>query len=160
MGIYGPIWEGDDEAIELDPGLPDPDNDPLTRPKNIPPHVVEAAEGARAMRLSNFGSSRIDVIDHVFGYGDEEDVPVTGDWNGDSIRTIGIFRAGKWTIDMNGDGRFDFEDSEFSFGRAGDIPVVGDFDGDGIEEVAVYRDGNLDHRYQRQSSARRSRSGI
>lgn len=141
IGIYGPEWEGDAEAIEADPGLPDPANDPLTRPKNIPPRVVEAAEGARAMRLSSFGASRIDVIDHVFGYGDDEDVPVTGDWNGDSIRTIGIFRGGTWQIDLNGDGRFDFEDAEFTFGRAGDIPLVGDFDGDGIEEVAVYRDG-------------------
>ncbi len=141
IGIYGPAWEGDDEAIEADPGLPDPDNDPLTRPKNLPPQVVEAAEGARAMRLSSFGSSRIDVIDHVFGYGERQDVPLAGDWNGDSIRTIGIFNDGNWQIDLNGDGRFDYEDAEFTFGRAGDIPLVGDFDGDGIEEVAIYRDG-------------------
>ncbi len=141
IGIFGPMWEGDEEAIEADPGLPDPANRPLTRPKNIPPAVVEAAEGARAMRLSSFGSSRIDVIDHVFGYGEESEVPVTGDWNGDSIRTIGVFNEGRWEIDSNGDGQFDYQDTTFSFGRAGDIPLVGDFNGDGIEEVAVYRNG-------------------
>ncbi len=141
IGIYGPEWEGDAEAIDVEPGLPDPDNDPLTRPKNIPPQMFDAAEGARAMRLSSFGSSRIDVIDHVFGYGEENDVPVTGDWNGDSIRSIGMFSDGRWQIDLNGDGRFDYDDAEFTFGRAGDIPLVGDFNGDGIEEVAVYRNG-------------------
>ena len=69
------------------------------------------------MRLSSFGSSRIDVIDHVFGYGEENDVPVTGDWNGDSIRSIGMFSDGRWQIDLNGDGRFDYDDAEFTFGR-------------------------------------------
>ncbi|MGI9515770.1 MAG: SdrD B-like domain-containing protein [Pirellulaceae bacterium] len=141
IGIFGPIWEGDDEAIEAEPGLPDPDNDPMTRPKNVPPRVVEAAEGARAMRLSSFGTSRMDVIDHVFGYGDEDDTPVVGDWNGDSIRSIGIFRDGQWQIDLNADGQLNYHDDEFTFGRAGDLPLVGDFNGDGIEEVAIYRNG-------------------
>ena len=141
IGIYGPIWEGDHEAIEAEPGIPDLHNSPLTRPKNIPPQVTEAADGARVMRLSSFGTSRIDVIDHVFGYGEEEDVPVTGDFNGDAIRTIGMFRGGRWNIDMNGDGRFDYDDKEFTFGRAGDVPLVGDFNGDGVEEIAVYRNG-------------------
>jgi hypothetical protein len=141
IGIFGPIWEGDHDAIAAEPGLPDQANATVSRPKNIPPQVVQAATGSRTMRLSSFGSTRMDVIDHVFGYGEADDVPVTGDWNGDAIRTIGIFRAGRWQIDMNGDGQFDSRDDEFSFGRAGDIPLVGDFNGDGIEEVAVYRDG-------------------
>ncbi len=141
IGIYGPAWEGDREAIESEPGVPDLANDTLTRPKNVPPQVADAAGGARAMRLTSFGSSRVDVIDHVFGYGEGQDLPVTGDWNGDSIRTIGLFRDGHWHIDLTGDGRFDFEDADFTFGQAGDIPLVGDFDGDGVEEIAVYRDG-------------------
>ncbi len=141
IGIFGPIWDGDDLAIETEPGIPDPDNQVATRPKNIPPATIAANEGSRVMRLSSFGDSRRDVIDHIFGYGDEEDVPVTGDWNGDAIRTIGLFQGGQWQIDLNGDGRFDFEDARFSFRREGDIPLVGDFNGDGIEQVAVYRNG-------------------
>ena len=141
IGIFGPAWEGDGIAIEADPGIPDPDNILATKPKNIPPQVVVAADGARTMRLSSFGSSRVDVIDHVFGFGDSDDVPVAGDWNGDGIRTIGIFRDGNWRIDMNGDGRFDVDDAEFTFGETGDIPLVGDFNGDGIEEIAVYHNG-------------------
>ena len=141
IGIYGPIWQGDDEAIQAEPGIPDPANSPWTRPKNVPPEIADSSDRVRTMRLSSFGSSRTDVIDHVFGYGNAADVPVAGDWNGDAIRTIGVFEAGVWSIDSNGDGQLDGKDEQFSFGRFGDIPMVGDFNGDGIEEVAVYRDG-------------------
>ena len=141
IGIYGPIWERDLEAINRDPGLPNPDNDPYTKPKNVPPVDRDAAEGARVMRLTSHGAERADVVDHVFGTGTEEQVPVTGDWNGNGIRSIGTFEAGRWNLDLNGDGRFDSEDATAKFGTTGDIPVVGDFDGDGVEEIAIYRAG-------------------
>ncbi len=54
IGIFGPIWEGDHEAIEAEPGIPDPDNRITTRPKNMPPEIVQAAEGSRAMRSEQF----------------------------------------------------------------------------------------------------------
>lgn len=142
IGIYGPIWDRDLEAIERDPGLPNPDNSPFTLPKNVPPTQADATNGARVMKLTSFGRQRTDVVDHVFGTGDGEEIPVTGDWNGNGIRSIGTFRDGVWNLDVNGDGRFDHEDVVAQYGRAGDLPVVGDFDGDGIEEIAVYRSGS------------------
>ena len=141
IGIYGPMWERDLEAIERDPGLPNPDNDPNTRPKNVPPTDEDAADGARVMRLTSSGAERADVVDHVFGTGTEDEIPVTGDWNGNGIRSIGTFEAGRWNLDINGDGRFTSEDVEVRFGTAGDIPLVGDFDGNGVEEIAIYRAG-------------------
>ena len=141
IGIYGPMWERDPEAIERDPGLPNPDNDPYTKPKNVPPTDEDATNGARTMKLTSYGKQRADVVDHVFGIGDGEVIPVTGDWNGNGVRSIGTFTDGRWELDVNGDGRFDYEDETVDFGRAGDIPVVGDFNGDGIEDIAVYRSG-------------------
>ena len=141
IGIYGPMWERDLEAIENEPGLPNPDNDPYTRPKNVPPHVAEATNGSRVMRLTSYGREQADVVDHVFGLDEEDKVPVTGDWNGNGIRSIGTFRDGVWELDVNGDGKFDHLDKSVRFGRAGDVPVVGDFNGDGIEEIAIYRNG-------------------
>lgn len=141
IGIYGPIWERDREAIERDPGLPNPENSPFTKPKNVPPVDADSTTGARIMKLTSYGRQRADVIDHVFGTGEREDVPVTGDWNGNGIRSIGTFNDGIWQLDINGDGKFDYEDTTVNFGRAGDIPLVGDFNGDGIEEIAVYRSG-------------------
>ncbi len=142
IGIYGPMWERDPEAIEREPGLPNPDNDPFTKPKNVPPMVGhDATNGARILKLTSHGQQRADVVDHVFGIDDGEKVPVTGDWNGNGIRSIGTFEGGLWRMDVNGDGQFDHRDGSARFGQAGDIPLVGDFDGDGVEQIAVYRNG-------------------
>ena len=141
IGIYGPMWANDIEAMSREPGLPNPENTPFTRPKNIPPIVDSASENARIMKLTSFGRQRADLVDHVFGTGTPEDVPVAGDWNGNGIRSIGVFHAGLWHLDVNGDGEFGQADAVFTFGQTGDLPVVGDFNGDGIEEIAVYRAG-------------------
>ncbi|MEM9944153.1 MAG: SdrD B-like domain-containing protein, partial [Planctomycetota bacterium] len=141
IGIYGPMWERDPNAIDREPGLPNPENDPYTNPKNVPPVVTEATNGARTLKLTSYGKQRADVVDHVFGMDRGDKTPVAGDWNGNGIRSIGTFDRGYWELDVNGDGRFDYDDLSASFGQEGDIPLVGDFDGDGIEEIAVYRAG-------------------
>lgn len=141
IGIYGPMWARDPAAIEREPGLPNPQNSPFTKPKNIPPVDADSTSGARIMKLTSYGRQRADVIDHVFGTGDQAHVPVTGDWNGNGIRSIGTFNDGIWQLDVNGDGKFDEFDVTAHFGHAGDIPLVGDFNGDGVEEIAVYRSG-------------------
>ncbi|HMO14148.1 MAG TPA: SdrD B-like domain-containing protein [Pirellulaceae bacterium] len=141
IGIYGPMWEGDPEVIKTEPGLPSLENDRTTRPKNVPPSVDRTVSTGRSMRLASHGQSRVDVIDHVFGYGTDRDIPIAGDWNGDGIRTIGTFRDGKWKLDLNGDGVFDHRDAEFFFGQSGDIPVVGDFNGNGVDQIGVFRNG-------------------
>jgi hypothetical protein len=59
------------------------------------------------------------------------DVPVVGDWNGDGISKVGIFRSGFfWILDANGNYQFDGtgvgNDLAFPFGGiSGDKPVVG-----------------------------------
>jgi protocatechuate 3,4-dioxygenase beta subunit len=141
IGIYGPMWEHDPEAIAHEPGLPNPENFPHTRPKNVPPNDHEATNRARVMKLTSFGRQRADVVDHVFGVGDGSITPVSGDWTGTGIRSIGTFKDGAWQLDLNGDGKFDHRDVKARFGQSGDIPVVGDFDGDGIDQIAVFRAG-------------------
>jgi hypothetical protein len=146
IGIFGPEWLGDQRHIDREPGLPDSHNDPEKhdpglRPKNLPPREDDATDGRRLMRLNANGPRRADLIDHVFRYGSQEDSPVSGDWNGDGIRTIGLFRQGVWRIDSNGDGVLDANDQELRFGRMGDIPLVGDWNGNGVEDIGVYRSG-------------------
>ncbi|MDB4372975.1 hypothetical protein N9Z53_04275, partial [Mariniblastus sp.] len=141
VGIYGPIWEMDREAIAKEWGLPNPDNGASPDPKNIPPSYEDANAGSRVMMKTSSGAPRADVVDHVFGMGDGEEIPLAGDWNGNGIRSIGTFQAGVWQLDINGDGRFDGQDPVVTYGRSGDLPVVGDFDGNGVEEIAIYRSG-------------------
>ncbi|HZN34324.1 MAG TPA: SdrD B-like domain-containing protein [Pirellulaceae bacterium] len=143
IGIYGPEWAGDPVQIEHEPGLPDQDNQRRReqKPKNVPPNPEEATDGERLLRLTAQGKERADLIDHVFAFGGRNDHPIAGDWNGDGIRSIGVFREGKWHFDMDGDGRWSDGDKLAKFGQKGDLPVVGDFNGDGIEEIAVFRGG-------------------
>ncbi|MGD9636072.1 MAG: SdrD B-like domain-containing protein, partial [Pirellulales bacterium] len=144
IGIYGPAWARDPWAIYNEPGMPDADNyptNPLAKTKNVPPKFDEATSGGRLMKRTSQGKPRADLIDHVFLYGASGDVPVTGDWNGDGIRTIGVFRDGEWTVDLDGDGRLTEADGRFTYGQAGDQPVIGDFNGDGVDELGVYQNG-------------------
>lgn len=145
IGIYGPEWFGDQRQIDRERGLPDSQNlhvvEETTTPKNVPPATEEATDGQRLLQLGAKGPRRSDVIDHVLRYGEESHAPVAGDWNGDGIRTIGVFHGGEWRVDQDGDGILEKTDPLFRFGTVGDIPVVGDWNGDGIEEIGVYRQG-------------------
>jgi hypothetical protein len=144
IAIFGPAWPRDPWAVAHEPGVPDAENWPTKssrKMKNMPPTPDEATSGARVMKRTAQGKVRADVIDHVFHYGTAGDIPVAGDWNGDGIRQIGVFRDGHWNLDLDGDGQFTDKDASFDFGQPGDIPVVGDFDGDGVDEIGVYRDG-------------------
>ena len=141
IGIFGPRWPKDEVAIAREPGLPDPANVRASQPKNLPPSEEEAASGVRSVKVSMHGSTRQDLIDHVFEYGASADQPIAGDWNGDGIRTVGIFSQGTWILDTDADGRMDAEDTKVRFGQPGDVPVVGDWNGDGIEQLGIYRDG-------------------
>ena len=141
IGVYGPEWPGDSRHMAHEPGLPDKQNRYRSRPKNVPPEENQATEGQRLMRLTSRGQERSDLIDHVFAFGVGGDQPIAGDWNGDGIRSIAIFRKGYWRFDTDGDGRFSKGDETAEFGDEGDLPVVGDFNGDGIEEIGIYRAG-------------------
>ncbi|MFZ5998214.1 MAG: hypothetical protein ACOYW7_12115 [Nitrospirota bacterium] len=89
-------------------------------------------------------------VDAVYTFGMAGDIPVTGDWDGaldgSSATKIGVFRAGKWYLDMNGNGAWNPGiDAVYSFGLSTDIPVTGDWDGalDGSSatKIGVFRAG-------------------
>ena len=141
IGTFGPSWPGDARAIAAEPGLPTVANRSRGGFKNLPPRPTEAASGDRQLRRVSDGPLRRDLIDHVFAYGQPGDRAVAGDWNGDGVATIGIFRAGTWYLDVNGNGRLDDADIVALFGREGDVPVVGDFTGDGVANIGVFRNG-------------------
>lgn len=68
------------------------------------------------------------------------DTPIAGDWNGDGIDQIAVYRSGVWLLDSDGDGRWvATNDDRAQYGGAGDEPIVGDFNGDGIDEIGVIR---------------------
>ncbi len=83
----------------------------------------------------------------VFQWGEENWVPVAGDWSGDGISKVGAFNliTGYWLLDVNNNLRLDAGDAVFHWGNStyGTMtPLVGDWNGDGIDEVGVYLAGN------------------
>ena len=80
-------------------------------------------------------------IDIRYNYGALNDLPVAGDWNGDGITEVGVFRESShtWYLDLNGDGLMGTGEGVYNFGNTGDLPVSGDWNGNGITDIGVFR---------------------
>ena len=160
IGIFGPVWPRDEAAIPRNPGLPNPANATRIDMKNLPPHLRDATDGARVMRLTKLGTSRADVIDHVFRFGQFANVAVAGDWNGSGIRSIGVFRDGVWRLDTNGNGRWDADDLQCTFGTRRRYPCRRRLQRRWDRRDRRVPQRHLDHRHQQQPSAGRPRHGL
>ncbi|TAN39646.1 MAG: hypothetical protein EPN25_10740 [Nitrospirae bacterium] len=82
---------------------------------------------------------------YTFNAGLPGAVPVTGDWTGSGTTKIGVYSAGLWYVDLNGNGAWDGTptDSIYAFGGgvAGAVPVTGDWTGSGTTKIGVYTGG-------------------
>jgi WD40 repeat protein len=91
-------------------------------------------------------TSDVHGINFVITFGGQPgDLPVAGDWNGDNLTDIGVFRNGTFNLALLKKGTalvpLVVEPlPAFNFGQAGDVPVSGDWDNDGIDDVGVFRD--------------------
>jgi parallel beta-helix repeat protein len=80
--------------------------------------------------------------DQSVAFGEPDDLPVIGDWDGDADDNIGLYRPGSTTgvfyLDIDNDGgAADIVTPEY--GDLGDIPIAGDWDGDSDDNIGVYR---------------------
>ncbi|HVF29664.1 MAG TPA: VCBS repeat-containing protein [Pyrinomonadaceae bacterium] len=88
---------------------------------------------------NNDGVSGVDVVamdDMIYGEPRAESFH-TGDFDGDGVTDLNIFRpsSGTWFNFNSGSNTIDIA----GFGQNGDIPVDGDFDGDGLADRAIFR---------------------
>jgi len=77
---------------------------------------------------------------NTFLYGDPDDFPIMGDWNGDGEKTPGIVQGNVWTLRNSND--TGVGEIVFRYGDPGDFPIVGDWDGDGFDTPGINR-GNF-----------------
>jgi hypothetical protein len=95
--------------------------------------VFRPSNGITFLRNSNTGG----FADISMIYGVNGDTSFAGDWNGDRVDTLGIYRNGVFFLrNSNTTGPADIV---FAFGSPGDQPVAGDWNGDGIDTIGVYR---------------------
>jgi hypothetical protein len=79
-----------------------------------------------------------------FRFGNIDDTPIIGDWNGDGIDNIGVWRSGSFYLDYDGNGEWNSDiDKSFRFGNIDDTPIIGDWNGDGIDNIGVWRSGSF-----------------
>ena len=64
-------------------------------------------------------------LDRAMTLGQAGDVPVVGDWNGSGTAKAGVFRAGPWVFDYNGNFQWDGTtiDRTMMLGQANDVPA-------------------------------------
>ncbi len=137
IGVVGRAWLGDDDAVALEPGLPDADN-----PNQHPSRVASPAHRKLprvVLHRTAHALPQAAIVAHVMTLGEIGDLPVVGDFNGDGIDNIGVFRQGVWLLDSDGDGRFTRADRRVQLGEAGDRPLIVDLDADSIVELGVER---------------------
>ncbi len=80
----------------------------------------------------------------LWQFGGPTDLPITGDWSGNGVPKIGVFRPadGRWYLDLNGNSFWDGCGTDGCFGPFGapeDRPVVGDWDGTDALRFGVFR---------------------
>jgi len=74
-----------------------------------------------------------------YDYGDPGDVPFVGDFNGDGIDTVGLYRQSSGFVYFRDTLTSGPAEVSFFFGNPGDQILVGDWDGDGDDTVGVFR---------------------
>ncbi len=74
-----------------------------------------------------------------FYYGNPGDLPMFGDWDGDTVVTPGLYRQSDGYVYLRNSNTQGVADIRFFFGNPGDVPIAGDWDGDGKDTVSVFR---------------------
>lgn len=106
------------------------------------------ADGSGRFLLDTNNNHQLDAGDESFIFGAANDNIVVGDWTGDGITKVGVFRANPdgsgtalFSLDTNNDHNFVGGDAVFVFGVATDSIVIGDWNHSGTDKVGVYRPG-------------------
>ena len=152
IGVFGPNWSEDSKLLAVEKGLPTDNKlytvvsygeDKNSENSNTRETLLNnPASSMRTVARNDYAQDRYDLIDHVFRYGNEGSIALTGDWTGDGIAKIGYYNNGELYLDMNGNGAIDAGEKIVT-GIIGDdyIPVVGDWNGSGIDTVGFFRNG-------------------
>ena len=77
--------------------------------------------------------------DYDFYFGNPGDVPFVGDFDGDRIDSVGLYRQSSGFVYFRNSLSTGIAHLEFFYGNPGDVILAGDWDGNGDDTVAVFR---------------------
>ena len=84
-----------------------------------------------------------EVLSTTISFGLPGDNPLAGDWDGNGLATIGVYRPSDLTFNLRNSNTNDIGAvPAFVYGIPGDIPVAGNWDGLGVDTIGVYRPSN------------------
>jgi hypothetical protein len=109
--------------------------------KNSDVGVLQTTVSNTVFTLDGDGFQPAPSFSSQFIYGAPGDVPITGDWTGNGITDIGVYRpsTGQFVLNTSGTGTFGPGDQVFQYGGlAGDIPVAGHWNGPGRDLIGIY----------------------
>ncbi|MEZ5175727.1 MAG: SpoIID/LytB domain-containing protein [Acidimicrobiia bacterium] len=81
----------------------------------------------------------VDGTTESFYYGNPNDEPFAGDWDGDGDDTVGLYRRSEGFLFLRNSNTQGIADIAIYYGIPGDIPIAGDWDGDGDDTIGIYR---------------------
>jgi calcineurin-like phosphoesterase family protein len=129
------------------PSGPTPIRTPTAAPlSSVTVGVFRPSNGVIFLKNTN----QTGYADIGINYGQGGDYPISGDWNGDGVDTIGVYRNGSFLL--RNSNTVGFADLAFAFGKPGDQPIAGDWNGDGIDTIGVF-DRNTFTFYLRNSNS-------
>jgi len=77
-------------------------------------------------------------VNFTFVLGQNGDTPIVGDWDGNAIDGVGVFRRGNSQFLLSNGFQGTIDIKPFIFGSLGSQPIAGDWNGDGIDTVGVF----------------------
>ena len=102
--------------------------------------IWRASEG-RVYVINELGAdgAGLGAADYSFFFGNPGDAPFVGDFDGDGVDSVGLYRESSGFVYFRNALSSGVADLEFFYGDPGDRILAGDWDGDGDDTVAVYR---------------------
>ena len=77
-------------------------------------------------------------VTFTFTLGQSGDQPIVGDWDGNGIDGVGVFRQGNSTFFLSNGFQGTIDIKPFIFGSLGSQAIAGDWNGDGIDTIGVF----------------------
>lgn len=127
-GLYSWYFNVD---YTVDEPPPDPDPDPTPGAGD----QVALQDPRTGIWHIRYGDGSVD--SHY--YGNPKDTPYAGDWDGNDIDTMGLYRESAGFLFLRNTNDQGIADIQIYYGNPKDLPIAGDWNGDGIETVGIFR---------------------